>query len=174
MLSFPGLLYSATESKKYTDTNTSIYFLLLTNVFTLLPCKDITMEKLEPFAICCGQMASILCRLQITCKYTMTQILTCYVCKFLTQNLYFIYCRYNIVFLVLTYGIPMMVMVVCYTLMGKELWGSQSIGEHTERQRESVKSKKKVLFVVTLSVQQNKWNIIFFELICVFRLYGCL
>lgn len=51
---------------------------------------------------------------------------------------------YNIVFLVLTYGIPMLVMVVCYTLMGKELWGSQSIGEHTERQKESVKSKKKV------------------------------
>lgn len=51
---------------------------------------------------------------------------------------------YNIVFLILTYGIPMLVMVVCYTLMGKELWGSQSIGEHTERQKESVKSKKKV------------------------------
>lgn len=52
--------------------------------------------------------------------------------------------RYNIVFLVLTYGIPMLVMIVCYTLMGKELWGSQSIGEHTQRQTESVKSKKKV------------------------------
>lgn len=47
-------------------------------------------------------------------------------------------------FLVLTYGIPMLIMVVCYSFMGKELWGSQSIGEHTERQRESVKSKKKV------------------------------
>lgn len=53
-------------------------------------------------------------------------------------------CRYNIVFLVLTYGIPMLIMLVCYTLMGKELWGSKSIGEHTQRQTESVKSKKKV------------------------------
>lgn len=53
-------------------------------------------------------------------------------------------CSYNIVFLVLTYGIPMLIMVVCYTIMGKELWGSQSIGEHTQRQHESVKSKKKV------------------------------
>jgi ribosomal protein S30 len=28
--------------------------------------------------------------------------------------------------------------------MGKELWGSGSIGEQTERQKESMKSKKKV------------------------------
>lgn len=38
----------------------------------------------------------------------------------------------------------MLIMVVCYTIMGKELWGSKSIGEHTQRQYESVKSKKKV------------------------------
>lgn len=51
---------------------------------------------------------------------------------------------YNIVFLVLTYGIPMLIMVVSYTIMGKELWGSRSIGEQTQRQKEAVKSKKKV------------------------------
>lgn len=61
--------------------------------------------------------------------------------------LVFLLCvRYNIVFLVLTYGVPMFFMVVCYTLMGRELWGSQSIGEHTERQRESVMAKKKVIY----------------------------
>lgn len=52
--------------------------------------------------------------------------------------------RYNIVFLAFTYGIPMVVMIICYSVMGRELWGSQSIGENTERQTESVKSKKKV------------------------------
>ncbi|XP_062702608.1 tachykinin-like peptides receptor 86C [Aedes albopictus] len=51
---------------------------------------------------------------------------------------------YNLVFLILTYGIPMLIMIVCYSLMGRELWGSRSIGEHTERQLESMKSKKKV------------------------------
>lgn len=51
---------------------------------------------------------------------------------------------YNIVFLIVTYGVPMLVMVVCYTIMGKVLWGSQSIGEHTQRQIESIKAKKKV------------------------------
>ena len=35
-------------------------------------------------------------------------------------------------------------MVVCYTLMGRELWGSRSIGELTQRQAESIKSKRKV------------------------------
>lgn len=63
-----------------------------------------------------------------------------------------VYCRrrrrhhlsYNIVFLIVTYGVPMLVMVVCYTIMGKVLWGSQSIGEHTQRQIESIKAKKKV------------------------------
>lgn len=52
--------------------------------------------------------------------------------------------RYNIVFLAFTYGIPMVVMIICYSIMGRELWGSKSIGENTERQTESVKSKKKV------------------------------
>lgn len=46
----------------------------------------------------------------------------------------------------------MLVMVICYTLMGKELWGSQSIGEHTERQRESVKSKKKVCLPQSIQI----------------------
>uniref|UniRef100_A0A182SZT3 G-protein coupled receptors family 1 profile domain-containing protein n=1 Tax=Anopheles maculatus TaxID=74869 RepID=A0A182SZT3_9DIPT len=56
----------------------------------------------------------------------------------------FSYDIYNLVFLILTYGIPMLIMIVCYSLMGRELWGSRSIGEHTERQLESMKSKKKL------------------------------
>lgn len=39
---------------------------------------------------------------------------------------------------------PMIVMAVCYTLMGRELWGSRSIGELTQRQIDSIKSKRKV------------------------------
>lgn len=53
-------------------------------------------------------------------------------------------CRYNLVFLGVTYLIPMMVMAVCYTLMGRKLWGSKSIGELTQYQKESMKSKRKV------------------------------
>lgn len=66
---------------------------------------------------------------------------------------------YNIVFLVLTYGVPMIVMVVCYTLMGRELWGSQSIGEHTQRQHESVRAKKKVvrMFIAVVAIFGICW-----------------
>jgi tachykinin-like receptor len=52
--------------------------------------------------------------------------------------------RYNLVFLGLTYLVPVTAMAVCYTLMGRELWGSRSIGELTQRQMDSIKSKRKV------------------------------
>ncbi|XP_046605787.1 tachykinin-like peptides receptor 86C isoform X1 [Neodiprion virginianus] len=59
---------------------------------------------------------------------------------------------YNLVFLGVTYLVPVTVMAVCYTLMGLELWGSKSIGEHTQRQKESTKSKRKVLKVVRMFI----------------------
>jgi len=67
-------------------------------------------------------------------------------CVFKLYSIILINSSYNIVFLVLTYGIPIVVMLFCYSLMGRELWGSRSIGERTERQIEAMKSKKKVNF----------------------------
>ncbi|XP_037924023.1 tachykinin-like peptides receptor 86C isoform X2 [Hermetia illucens] len=66
---------------------------------------------------------------------------------------------YNIIILILTYGVPMLVMLVCYSLMGRVLWGSKSIGENTERQIESMKSKKKVvrMFIVIVSIFAICW-----------------
>ncbi|KAL7023259.1 hypothetical protein ACKWTF_012541 [Chironomus riparius] len=66
---------------------------------------------------------------------------------------------YNIVFLILTYAIPIFVMIFCYSLMGRELWGSRSIGEHTERQLESMKSKRKVvrMFVMIVTMFAVFW-----------------
>lgn len=59
------------------------------------------------------------------------------------MNVYSVY-RYNILFLCVTYIIPLAVMAVCYTIMGKELWGSKTIGQMTQRHMESIKSKRKV------------------------------
>ncbi|XP_050536873.1 tachykinin-like peptides receptor 86C isoform X3 [Daktulosphaira vitifoliae] len=61
---------------------------------------------------------------------------------------------YNILFLFVTYIIPLVVMFVCYTIMGKELWGSKSIGQMTERHEESIKSKRKVvrMFAVVVAI----------------------
>jgi hypothetical protein len=59
-------------------------------------------------------------------------------------------CRYNVIVLLVTYVVPMCAMVACYSAMGRELWGSRSIGERTQRQVDSIRSKKKVR---TLQVQ---------------------
>lgn len=71
--------------------------------------------------------------------------------------------RYNIVFLCVTYIIPLAVMAVCYTIMGRELWGSKTIGQMTERHMESIKSKRKVstspVFQTNIAVQtKNELN----------------
>lgn len=52
--------------------------------------------------------------------------------------------RYNVVFMFLTYFIPIGCMTYTYTRVGLELWGSQSIGECTQRQLDNIKSKRKV------------------------------
>jgi tachykinin receptor 3 len=54
------------------------------------------------------------------------------------------YFSYNVSFMVLTYFLPMLSMIVTYATIGIELWGSQAIGEATEVQKESIKSKRRV------------------------------
>ncbi|XP_064457574.1 tachykinin-like peptides receptor 86C [Ornithodoros turicata] len=61
---------------------------------------------------------------------------------------------YDIVFLLLTYLVPVLTMAVTYTRMGMVLWGSKCIGEVTELQRNALRNKQKVvrmlITVVTL------------------------
>ncbi|XP_050057165.1 tachykinin-like peptides receptor 86C isoform X5 [Aphis gossypii] len=67
--------------------------------------------------------------------------------------------RYNILFLCVTYIIPLTVMAVCYTIMGRELWGSKTIGQMTQRHVESIKSKRKVvrMFAVVVTIFLICW-----------------
>ncbi|KAF4532812.1 hypothetical protein B566_EDAN002662 [Ephemera danica] len=51
---------------------------------------------------------------------------------------------YNVVLFIVTYVLPMSAMAGCYTAMGRELWGSRSIGELTQRQIDSIRSKRKL------------------------------
>ncbi|RWS28814.1 tachykinin-like peptides receptor 86C, partial [Leptotrombidium deliense] len=53
--------------------------------------------------------------------------------------------RYNIVFFVVTYVIPMITLCITYAWMSSVLWKSESIGEVTELQKNSVKAKKNVV-----------------------------
>ncbi|KZC12337.1 Tachykinin-like peptides receptor 86C [Dufourea novaeangliae] len=66
---------------------------------------------------------------------------------------------YNLVFLSVTYIIPMTAMAACYTLMGRKLWGSKSIGELTHYQKNSMKSKRKVvkMFITVIAIFAVCW-----------------
>ncbi|XP_049845308.1 tachykinin-like peptides receptor 86C [Schistocerca gregaria] len=59
---------------------------------------------------------------------------------------------YNVVFLCVTYLLPVTSMAVCYGLMGRQLWGDRAIGENTERQQEAIRSKRKVVRMLVLVV----------------------
>ncbi|XP_064095584.1 tachykinin-like peptides receptor 99D isoform X2 [Macrobrachium nipponense] len=66
---------------------------------------------------------------------------------------------YNIVFFATTYLLPMLVMLISYSLVSCELWGSHSIGELTDRQANSIKSKRRVvrMFIVIVVVFMLCW-----------------
>ncbi|XP_045134389.1 tachykinin-like peptides receptor 86C isoform X2 [Portunus trituberculatus] len=66
---------------------------------------------------------------------------------------------YNVVFFITTYLMPMLVMLWSYFRIGHELWGSQSIGELTERQATSIRSKRRVvkMFLVIVAVFAVCW-----------------
>lgn len=46
--------------------------------------------------------------------------------------------------MIITYFMPIGLMSFTYAMIGHELWGSQSIGECTQRQLEHIKSKRRV------------------------------
>ncbi|KAJ8980735.1 hypothetical protein NQ317_011383, partial [Molorchus minor] len=51
--------------------------------------------------------------------------------------------RFNVAFLIITYVVPILSMTYTYARIGLELWGSQSIGECTQRQMDNIKSKRR-------------------------------
>ncbi|CAD7084718.1 unnamed protein product [Hermetia illucens] len=59
---------------------------------------------------------------------------------------------YNVVFMFLTYFLPIGSMTFTYARVGLELWGSQSIGECTQRQLDNIKSKRRVVKMMMVVV----------------------
>ncbi|RWS23374.1 Tachykinin-like peptides receptor 86C [Leptotrombidium deliense] len=65
---------------------------------------------------------------------------------------YYDYC-YNVIFFVFTYAIPMLSMLVAYSIMSRALWGNSIIVEMTHGQQEAFKSKKKVvIMLITVTI----------------------
>ncbi|KAH0815195.1 hypothetical protein GEV33_007596 [Tenebrio molitor] len=59
---------------------------------------------------------------------------------------------YNVGFLFVTYVVPIGSMTFTYARIGIELWGSQSIGECTQRQMENIRSKRRVVKMMMVVV----------------------
>ena len=52
--------------------------------------------------------------------------------------------RYNIIFMVITYFLPVLSMSVTYTAVSLELWNPKIIGQPTPAQMEAIKGKRRV------------------------------
>jgi len=67
--------------------------------------------------------------------------------------------RYNLIFLAMTYGIPMLAMGVCYTIISRVLWGGSHIGELNQRHVDTIRSKRKVsgylIFIISEAIELN-------------------
>ncbi|CAH4038252.1 unnamed protein product [Pieris brassicae] len=66
---------------------------------------------------------------------------------------------YQVLFFIVTYAVPMMGMTFFYSAMGRVLWGSRSIGELTQRQLDSIRSKRKVvkMFILVIVIFGLCW-----------------
>ncbi|XP_050532584.1 tachykinin-like peptides receptor 99D isoform X2 [Daktulosphaira vitifoliae] len=66
---------------------------------------------------------------------------------------------YNVSFMIITYFVPIGLMGFTYAMIGHELWGSQSIGECTQRQLEHIKSKRRVvkMMIVVVTIFAICW-----------------
>jgi len=51
---------------------------------------------------------------------------------------------YNTTLLLINYVIPLVILAVTYSIVGRRLWGSQTIGERLPGQAETVRSKRRV------------------------------
>lgn len=94
----------------------------------------IHQEPKEFFSVSAVNLSSIQIHPSCLFKYGIRNILFFSLCTF----------RYNVVFMFLTYFLPIGSMTFTYARVGIELWGSQSIGECTQRQLENIKSKRRV------------------------------
>ena len=66
-----------------------------------------------------------------------------------------LFCRYNIVFFLITYIVPLTLMAVCYSRMGFHLWGKKTIGEENETLKQNYQKKKKVMVLCCVEIDQK-------------------
>ena len=63
-------------------------------------------------------------------------------------SLFFV--SYNLIYFLLTYLMPLLVMGLCYLQMGRKLWREKTIGGDTPSMAKSRKSKQRVMSLLHL------------------------
>ena len=58
--------------------------------------------------------------------------------------------RYNIFLLIVNYIGPLTALLIAYTAIARQLWGSQAIGERTAGQEETIRAKRRVTVTVNI------------------------
>jgi len=59
---------------------------------------------------------------------------------------------YNVALLLINYIIPLVILALTYSVVGRRLWGSQAIGEQLPGQAETVRSKRRVRHCIVVCV----------------------
>lgn len=59
---------------------------------------------------------------------------------------------YNVALLFINYIIPLVILALTYSVVGRRLWGGQAIGEHLPGQAEMVRSKRRVRHCIVVCV----------------------
>lgn len=58
--------------------------------------------------------------------------------------------RYQIAMIILIYLLPLLVMLVTYSLIGQTLWGSEIPGEASDHYQNQIQAKRKVSYVILM------------------------
>ncbi|XP_025415944.1 tachykinin-like peptides receptor 86C isoform X4 [Sipha flava] len=138
---YMAIVHPLRHRRSRTRTRTVLVFTWLISVFLAMPC--ILYSDIKTKRYMNGELRRVCYILWPDGRYPNSK----------TEYIY------NILFLCVTYIIPLAVMAVCYTIMGRELWGGKAIGQMTQRHMESIKSKRKVvrMFAVVVTIFLICW-----------------
>ena len=59
---------------------------------------------------------------------------------------------YNVALLLINYIVPLLVLALTYSVVGRRLWGSQVVGVQVPGQAETVRSKRRVRHYIVVCV----------------------
>lgn len=77
-------------------------------------------------------------------------IITSFCLEYLSLNNVLLSHRYQIAMIILIYLLPLLVMLITYSLIGQTLWGSEIPGEASDHYQNQIQAKRKVSYVILM------------------------